>query len=291
MTNHEHPHPYQPDPTQLLTHQAYYQLIHTLFSLLPPPLADTPEALIARNNAAIAKIAALAPVNDDEADIAAHCVAARAQAEDMLRLIRFHAGDTPLVMKLTAQYALMERTAGSIRTQLQRLQAARHKREKDSDPAEADEWARHIAARLIQRALDQGPVPAVPTAPPAEPALDAEPPAPPVPPPAAPATQPSQAQVPPAASPPPTPGRAQAAAPSRCNRPRHASETDEPPRDLAAEADYFAIVHPRRARAIRQCGGLPPDCTFGPPDDDLLHAIVTGTSPVLLALDGAAAAA
>jgi hypothetical protein len=241
-------------------------------------------------------------VNDDEADIAAHCVAARAQAEDVLRLIRFHAGDTPLVMKLNAQYALMERTAGSIRTQLQRLQAARHKREKDSDPASADEWARHIAARLMQRALDQGPVSAAPAAPPAEPILDAEPPPPlPVPAPAAPATQPPPAarpatqlppaQTPPAASPSPTPGRAPAAAPSRSHGVRHTSETDEPPRDLAAEADYFAIVYPRRAQAIRQCGGLPPDCTFGPPDDDLLHAIVTGTSPVLLALDSPAAAA
>jgi hypothetical protein len=284
-------HPRQPDLDQLLTHQAYYQLIHTLFTLLPPPLADTPEALMARNNAAIAKVAALAPVNDDEADIAAHCVAARAQAEDVLRLIRFHAGDTPLVMKLNAQYALMERTAGSVRTQLQRLQVARHKREKDSDPASADEWARHIAARLMQRALDQGPVPAAPAAPQAEPILDAEPPPPPIPVPAAPATQPPQAHIPPAASPPPTPGRAQAAAPPRRTRPRHASETDEPPRDLAAEADYFAIVYPDRARLIRRYGGLPPDCTFGPPDDELVRAIVTGTSPTLRALDGPASVA
>jgi hypothetical protein len=64
-----------------------------------------------------------------------------------------------------------------------------------------------------------------------------------------------------------------------------------PPRDLAAEADYYAIVYPDRARLIRKYCGLPPDCTFGPPDDDLVHAIVTGTSPALLALDGPAAAA
>jgi hypothetical protein len=286
MSNLEHPH--QTDPTQLLTHQAYYQLIHTLFALLPPPLADNQEALLARNNAAIAKVAALAPVNADEADIAAHCVAARAQAEDVLRLIRCHAGDTGLVMKLTTQYALMERTAGSIRTQLQRLQAARHKREKDSDPASADEWARHIAARLMQRALDQGPVPVAVVAVTDDP-VSGEPPAPPVPVPAAPATQPPPALVPPAASPPP--GRAPAAAPPRRYRPRHASEAYEPPRDLAAEADHYAIVYPNRVRAIRQYGGLPPDCNFGPPDDDLLHAIITGASPVLLALDSPAAAA
>jgi hypothetical protein len=277
MRNLEHPR--QPDLDQLLTHQAYYQLIHTLFTLLPPPLADTPEALMARNNAAIAKVAALAPVNDDEADIAAHCVAARAQAEDVLRLIRFHAGDTPLVMKLTAQYALMERTAGSIRTQLQRLQAARHKREKDSDPASADEWARHIAARLMQRALDQGPVPAAPAAPPAEPTLDAEPIS-------TPAVQPPQ----PVTAPPPH-ASDPVAVPSRRHSVRSAIKTDEPPRDLAAEADYFAIVYPDRARLIRRYGGLPPDCTFGPPDDELVQAIVTGTSPTLRALDGPASAA
>jgi hypothetical protein len=33
MRNLEHPR--QPDLDQLLTHQAYYQLIHTLFTLLP----------------------------------------------------------------------------------------------------------------------------------------------------------------------------------------------------------------------------------------------------------------
>jgi hypothetical protein len=272
MSNLDHPH--QLDSAELLTHQAYYQLIHTLFAVLPPPLADTQEALMARNNAAIARVAALAPVNDDEADIAAHCVAARAQAEDVLRLVRFHAGDTPLVMKLNAQYALMERTAGSIRTQLQRLQAARHKREKDSNPAAADEWARYIAARLMQRALDQGPVPAVPATEQSMPALRGEPP-PPIP--------ALAAQPPPAPDP--------AAPPSRPHRARTATQANEPPRDLAAEADHYAIVDPNRARAIRRCGGLPPGCDFGPPDDDLVRAIVTGTSPTLLALDGPATAA
>jgi hypothetical protein len=64
-----------------------------------------------------------------------------------------------------------------------------------------------------------------------------------------------------------------------------------PPRDLAAEADYYAIVYPNRAQPIRRCGGLPPDYDFGPPDEDLVRAIVTGASPVLRALDGPAAGA
>ncbi len=40
----------------------YYQLVYTLTDLLPPPLDHTPQALQARNRAAIAKVAALLPV-------------------------------------------------------------------------------------------------------------------------------------------------------------------------------------------------------------------------------------
>ncbi len=84
------------------------QLVYNLTGLLPPPLDDTPAALRARNQAAIAKMAALLPVNPNEADlaakwVAAKCIAARARAEEMLRLLRQHAGDTGLVMRLNAQ--------------------------------------------------------------------------------------------------------------------------------------------------------------------------------------------
>jgi hypothetical protein len=329
VTNLEHQHQADPDPIDLLSHHAYYQLVHTLFAVLPPPLADTPEAMIARNDAAIAKVAALAPVGADEADIAAHCIAARAQGEDVLRLIRIHAGDIQIVMKLHAQYALMERTAVSIRAQLQRLQAARRKREPDSNPATADELARYIAARMMRQALDQGLARGVPVSDNPVPPLSGEPPPIPVfaaPPPApAPVPQPPQARVlaagppstpplpgaipaalpvaipatPPlpvaiqaalADAPPPPPAPASDAAPSRRHRARPTTWAGEPPRDLPAEADYYAIMYPDRVRLIRRYGGLPPDCTFGPPDDDLVHAIVTGTSLVLRALDGPVAA-
>ena len=59
----------------------------------------------------------------------------------------------------------------------------------------------------------------------------------------------------------------------------------EPQPDLLAEADQYAIIHPRRAALIRAAGGLPPKCDFGPPSVDLVNAIVTGTSPTLRALD------
>ena len=291
----------QPDPIQQLTHHAYYQLVHTLCALLPPPLADTPEALLARNDAAIAKVAALLPVNADEDDLAVHCVCARAQAEDVVRLSRVHAADIHLVMKLNAQFALMERTALSIRAQLLRVQTVRLKREANGAAANANDWTRYLVARQMRQALDQGLPPAVPAEAHVVPALSGEPPPPaPAPEPVA----PPPAQVLPAAPPPAEaaqlplspPATASPSAPARVAAPprRHthaAADTGEPQRDLAAEADHYACVYPRRARSIRQHGGLPPDCDFGPPDDDLIRAIVTGTSPALRALDSPATTA
>jgi hypothetical protein len=55
--------------------------------------------------------------------------------------------------------------------------------------------------------------------------------------------------------------------------------------DLLADADMYAVIHPRRAARIRALGGLPEPCDFGPPEPELVHAIVTGTSPTLRALD------
>jgi hypothetical protein len=69
-----------PHPAIDLSTDLYCQLVYTLTDLLPPPLDDTPEALRARNHAAITKVAALLPVNANEADLAAQCIAARAQA-------------------------------------------------------------------------------------------------------------------------------------------------------------------------------------------------------------------
>ncbi len=92
-----------PHPPIDLSRHLYYQFVYTLTELLPPPLDDTQEGLRARNHAAITKVAALLPVNANEADLAAQWVAARAQAEKMLRLLRQHTGDIGLVMRLNAQ--------------------------------------------------------------------------------------------------------------------------------------------------------------------------------------------
>jgi hypothetical protein len=143
-----------PQPAIDLATPLYYQLVYTLTDLLPPPLDDTPEGLHTRNLAAIAKVAALLPVNANEADLAAQCIAARGQAEEMLRLLRENAGDIGLVMRLNAQYGSMVRTSLSVHGRLMRVQALRHKRELIEGAANQDAWTLHVAERSMLVVLD-----------------------------------------------------------------------------------------------------------------------------------------
>src|ERR1700712_3157979 len=138
-----------PYPTFDLATDLYYQLVYTLTDLLPPPLDDSPDALLTRNHAAIAKVAALLPVNANEADLAAQCIAARAQAEDLLRLLRENAHDLALVMRLKAQYASMLRTSLSVHARLMRIQAARQKREAIDGAATQDAWTQHVVEQSM----------------------------------------------------------------------------------------------------------------------------------------------
>jgi hypothetical protein len=143
-----------PQPAIDLSAPLYYQVVYTLIDLLPPPLDDRPEVRRARNHAAIAKVAALLPVNANEADLAAQCIAARAQAEDILRLLRQYAGDIELTMRLNAQYSSMVRTSLSVLGKLTRMQAARQKREEIEGAANADATAQHIAERRMLQVED-----------------------------------------------------------------------------------------------------------------------------------------
>jgi hypothetical protein len=176
----------------------------------------------------------------------------------------------------------MERTAVAIRNHLHRLQTARLKRDADGQAADTDALTRHIATRLMEQAVERGPVRVVGGVEQKVPVAPDEPSPPPV---TLRATQ--------AAAPPPVPAAAAAlaAAPAPRTRVRIAAEASEPPRDLASEADYYARVYPKRARLIRQHGGLPPDCSFGPPDDELVQELITSPSPLLRALDDLPAAA
>jgi hypothetical protein len=143
-----------PHPAVDLSTHLYRQLVYTLTDLLPPPLDDSSKALRARNLAAIAKVAALLPVNANEIDLAAQCIAARAQAEDVLRLVRQNAGDIGLVMRLNAQYGSMVRTSLAVHGRLMRVQAVRQKREAIDGAAAEDAWTAHVAERSMLKVVD-----------------------------------------------------------------------------------------------------------------------------------------
>jgi hypothetical protein len=168
-----------PPPSTNLSTSVYQQLVYTLTDLLPPPLDGSPAALRARNHAAIAKVASMLPVNANEADLAAQTVAARAQAEDILRLLRANAHNAALVIRLNAQYGSMVRTSLSVHARLMRVQAVRQKRQAIDGAANQDAWTQQVAEQSMLRIIDRDserqqaasprPAPAeVPKAPPAE---------------------------------------------------------------------------------------------------------------------------
>ena len=133
----------------------YHQLVYTLTSLLPPPLDGSPEALRARNQAAVAKVAALLPVGANELDLAAQCIAARAQAEEMLRLVRQHKDDVGLVLRLNAQYGSTVRTSLAAHGRLMRVQALRQKREAVEGAATADAWTADVAEQSMLHVVER----------------------------------------------------------------------------------------------------------------------------------------
>ena len=146
-----------PNPSIHLLTALYHQLVHTLIEVLPPPRGDTPVGLQARKLSAIGKIAALAPLNADEADLAAHCIAARAQADEMLRLARLNEHDSVLAARLSAEYRSTMRLWLAVYTRLKRVQAERRKRDANPETANQDAWARHIAERSMLAVLEAQP--------------------------------------------------------------------------------------------------------------------------------------
>jgi hypothetical protein len=229
-----------PDPALRLPADTYYQLVHSLCPALPPPVPDTPEARVHRDNAAIAQVASVLPANADDANLAALYVAAGAEALECLRRAREYPADSSSALKWTSQSGSMMRQARGYRSLLLRIQAERKQREADNAELDKAAWTEHCAIGLMTDALRRTP-----------PVPMAEPPAPPAPTPA---------------------------------------ETAEPPPDLVVEADLYATFRPRQAALIRSHGGVPPGCNFAPPRPELLHLIVTGSSPTLRALDSPAEA-
>lgn len=68
--------------------------------------------------------------------------------------------------------------------------------------------------------------------------------------------------------------------------PAPAAPAEEPDRFASlSEAEQYAVIYPDRARRIRAAGGLPDPLDFDPLEPGKVTAIVTGTSPILRALD------
>ncbi len=233
------------DPAISRTSASYYTLVHRLTAALPPPSDDTPVALVRRNLAAVAEVAALLPTNPAETALAVAHVAANAHAMECLRLA--HHRDTPRREAIACgmQSASMLRQALAALRALQRMQAVRAKRETQIAPTEAAERLEHIVASAMTDALDGR--------------LDRLDPPPPIP--------------EPEADPPATEPVAETG-----GDPGDQSEMD------AAVAQYVHI-YPQRAALIRRHGGVPANVNFGPPDDSIVRALVGGHSPLLRALD------
>jgi hypothetical protein len=105
---------------------------------------DTPEALLARNQAAIDQVAAMLPTNSNEAAFAAQCVAALAQADYLMQLIRAHAGhDLKVVGRLSAMCAAMTRVSQGAHGHVLRAQAVRYKREQSDAALKTDRVSLH----------------------------------------------------------------------------------------------------------------------------------------------------
>jgi hypothetical protein len=55
--------------------------------------------------------------------------------------------------------------------------------------------------------------------------------------------------------------------------------------ETLTEVEQYALIHPGRAALIRAERGLPAQFDFGPPEPDIVEALVHGTSPILRRLD------
>ena len=256
-----------------LPDDAYYHLVRTLRVTLPPPLTGDPAALLHRDHAAIARIAGLAPGNSAEVDFAAQYVAASEQWKDCLRLVQAPGTTPEWAAKYRAQAASMMREANSAMRLLLLMQATRRKLEADNTLCDRAARTEHVATYAMAEALD---------------AIRAEPTGP------APAATSTSSPVPssfqaPSSSPleararrAPTPGAERAAASAPEPQPEPAEELQP---DAVAEAEQYAAIYPERAALIRRLGRVPDNVSFGPPDDDIVAALVTASTPTLSALD------
>jgi len=291
-----------------LPYDSYYEAFYKLRDTLPPPLEETAEAYARRDRAVLNQIKQLVPASAIEAELAAKSVAAGEFEFGCLREARRLAQRNPSRHhELIAQAARMGRESRGYLASLQRVQALRVKREATETGAYRADVLEEYAGNLMLRALADPPRRASPAAAEATPQpnraellLEASP---------ADAPRDAAAEPPDEPEPRPEPETAVAAGPARRNaaptlppppvrhfpapaanrrRPQDDDKDDEDREapGWPALAERYAIHYPQRARLIRRLGGLPEQCDFGPPEPELVMAVVRGTTPELLALDG-----
>jgi len=113
------------NPFPTLPPRVAQEVLAQLFSALPPPHDDGPQARKDRDALAVATLAALRPVDVTEAMLAVQIVLSEAFSRDCLREANRHRTDIKLALKCRTQAAaLMRRMHRDLRTLLAR-QAAR----------------------------------------------------------------------------------------------------------------------------------------------------------------------
>lgn len=145
--------------TYTLPADAQYHLVRSANAILPAPPDPSPDAEARRNNALIARVAALHPGDSAESDLAGNFVLANELARDAILLS--NKPDLPLkeLLACRAQAASMMRQANAAIRELHRLQAARYKLEADREAYARAERTEHITTLLLAEGLTNPPPP------------------------------------------------------------------------------------------------------------------------------------
>lgn len=128
----------------------YRYTMQTLVRALPPPPEGVDTDYV---QLAIEQMAAMAPANAAEADIAAHYIACTAHAANCLRMAQAPDAEPDTVRLWSKHGATLMREARMIRSQLMRVQATRIRRDADPVTRAQDAAVREAVQRGLQEAL------------------------------------------------------------------------------------------------------------------------------------------
>ncbi len=212
---------------------------------LPKASDDSDEVVAARLRKAMDAVFALHPEDQFETDLATRIVTMHAHAMDALYAAAEAVDDPEKQRQRRAQAASMARQSDAALSKLRRMQRERDKAFNEMHPAtmgRAGYWFREVSV----------------PAPDAVPGPDPD---------AVPGPAPDR----PRAGGDPRPGTPRPAAP-----PAAEAEPPPSPADIEADVKLYAAMYPDRVRRIRAAGGLPADLDFGPPEPEIVDALLRG---------------